>query len=35
MSWQNLVRGFDIVSGGELARVLKAGGDASKIVFQV
>lgn len=25
--------GFDIVSGGELARVLKAGGDASKIVF--
>ncbi len=34
MSWQNLV-GFDIVSGGELARVLKAGGDASKIVFQV
>ena len=25
--------GFDIVSGGELARVLKAGGDAGKIVF--
>lgn len=25
--------GFDIVSGGELARVLKAGGDPSKIVF--
>lgn len=25
--------GFDIVSGGELARVLKAGGDASKVVF--
>lgn len=25
--------GFDIVSGGELARVLAAGGDASKIVF--
>lgn len=25
--------GFDIVSGGELARVLKAGGDAKKIVF--
>ena len=25
--------GFDIVSGGELARVLVAGGDASKIVF--
>ena len=25
--------GFDIVTGGELARVLVAGGDASKIVF--
>ena len=25
--------GFDIVSGGELARVLEAGGDANKIVF--
>ncbi|MEW6166988.1 MAG: diaminopimelate decarboxylase [Pseudomonadota bacterium] len=25
--------GFDIVSGGELYRVLRAGGDASKIVF--
>ena len=25
--------GFDIVTGGELARVLQAGGDASKIVF--
>lgn len=25
--------GFDIVSGGELARVIKAGGDATKIVF--
>lgn len=25
--------GFDIVSGGELARVLAAGGEASKIVF--
>ncbi len=25
--------GFDIVSGGELARVLKAGGSASKVVF--
>lgn len=25
--------GFDIVSGGELTRVLKAGGDPSKIVF--
>ncbi len=25
--------GFDIVSGGELARVLRAGGDPSRIVF--
>src|SRR5260370_28372461 len=25
--------GFDIVSGGELFRVLKAGGDPSRIVF--
>ena len=25
--------GFDIVSGGELQRVIKAGGDVSKIVF--
>jgi diaminopimelate decarboxylase len=25
--------GFDIVSGGELARVLAAGGDAQKVVF--
>jgi diaminopimelate decarboxylase len=25
--------GFDIVSGGELSRVLKAGGDPSKVVF--
>ena len=25
--------GFDIVSGGELARVLAAGGDAKKIIF--
>ena len=25
--------GFDIVSVGELERVLKAGGDASKVVF--
>lgn len=25
--------GFDIVTGGELARVLQAGGDAAKIVF--
>ena len=25
--------GFDIVSGGELQRVLAAGGDANKVVF--
>jgi diaminopimelate decarboxylase len=25
--------GFDIVSGGELARVLAAGGQASKVIF--
>lgn len=25
--------GFDIVSGGELARVLRAGGDAARVVF--
>src|SRR6267378_3486353 len=25
--------GFDIVSGGELFRVIKAGGDPSKVVF--
>ena len=25
--------GFDIVSGGELERVLKAGADPSKVVF--
>src|SRR5690606_1963618 len=25
--------GFDIVSGGELARVLAAGGEAAKVVF--
>ena len=25
--------GFDVVSGGEIHRVIKAGGDASKIVF--
>ncbi len=25
--------GFDIVTGGELARVLAAGGDPAKIVF--
>ena len=29
----DLGAGFDIVSGGELERVLLAGGDASKIVF--
>ncbi len=31
--WQEKVSGFDIVSGGELFRVLQAGGDASKVVF--
>lgn len=31
--FHRLGSGFDIVSGGELARVLRAGGDASKIVF--
>jgi diaminopimelate decarboxylase len=25
--------GFDIVSGGELARVIAAGGDPSKVIF--
>jgi diaminopimelate decarboxylase len=25
--------GFDIVSGGELDRVLRAGGDPAKVVF--
>jgi diaminopimelate decarboxylase len=29
----NLGSGFDIVSGGELERVITAGGDASKVVF--
>jgi diaminopimelate decarboxylase len=29
----NLGSGFDIVSGGELARVIAAGGDPSKVVF--
>ena len=29
----NLGAGFDIVSGGELHRVLRAGGDAKKIVY--
>ena len=31
--FRKLGSGFDIVSGGELARVLAVGGDASKIVF--
>ena len=29
----SLGAGFDIVSGGELARVLKAGGDPAKVVY--
>lgn len=29
----NMGSGFDIVSGGELARVIKAGGDPTKVVF--
>ena len=29
----SLGSGFDIVSGGELARVLAAGGDAAKTIF--
>ena len=29
----SLGSGFDIVSGGELRRVLAAGGDAGKVVF--
>lgn len=29
----SLGSGFDIVSGGELARVLAAGGDAGKVIF--
>lgn len=32
-SLATLGSGFDIVSGGELARVLKAGGDPRKVVF--
>lgn len=32
-TFAQLGAGFDIVSGGELARVLAAGGDASKVVF--
>ncbi|NYT62983.1 diaminopimelate decarboxylase [Alcaligenaceae bacterium] len=31
--FKNLGSGFDIVSGGELARVLAIGGDASRVVF--
>lgn len=31
----SLGSGFDIVSGGELARVLAAGGDAAKTIFPV
>src|SRR5690554_2047625 len=31
--FSRLGSGFDIVSGGELARVLAAGGDAAKVVF--
>lgn len=31
--FSQLGAGFDIVSGGELARVMAAGGDASKVVF--
>lgn len=31
--FKNLGAGFDIVSGGELARVMAIGGDPSKIVF--
>jgi diaminopimelate decarboxylase len=32
-TFASLEAGFDIVSGGELRRVLKAGGDPSKVVF--
>lgn len=32
-AFARLGAGFDIVSGGELARVLAAGGDAGKVVF--
>ncbi len=31
--WPQAGAGFDIVSGGELFRVLQAGGDPSKVVF--
>jgi diaminopimelate decarboxylase len=32
-TFAQLGAGFDIVSGGELARVIAAGGDAAKVVF--
>ncbi len=32
-AFHNLGSGFDIVSGGELKRVIRAGGDPSKVVF--
>jgi diaminopimelate decarboxylase len=32
-TFANLGAGFDIVSGGELLRVLRVGGDPSKVVF--
>ncbi len=32
-TYANLKIGFDVVSGGELFRVLRAGGDPTKIVF--
>ncbi len=32
-TYANLKIGFDVVSGGELFRVLRAGGDPSKVVF--
>src|SRR3990167_7213441 len=32
-TFARLGAGFDIVSGGELARVLAAGGDPGKVVF--
>ena len=32
-TFDDLGSGFDIVSAGELARVIKAGGDTSKVVF--
>src|SRR3546814_18520838 len=33
--FKNLGTGFDIVSGGELARVLAVGADPAKVVFSV